>query len=418
MKRILLVAFVIVAAVSCRRDYPLAPEKEPEPPQEQLLPPARITQTTQYAEERCTAFNFEYPSLDPYGKAATLSGTIVIGDEISKDAPARGLFLYNHFTSYAAGECPSRGDLGAQKLMVGSGLISISADYYGFGVTQDKPQAYALAGANGQASADALAAAIDLLADMGYTWDNVIFNMGYSQGAQSAIAALKALKENHPEIRFTRTYAGGGLYDVKTTYRNLASSGQSPMPDVVVSALLSYNEFYALGIPREKLFKEPLLSNLDEWFLSKKHTLAQIEVLMDSDNLQEYVTPDVLDPESEISKQFYAVMDKESLCQGWEPRLGEKITLVHNKADDIVPVENTEKLIHFFREHGVTVKSRVENFSLIPLIRGPHNMGAVVFILDTLNDICSTLDIRLWVDASQVIQLVKSLPAASPDLVK
>ena len=91
---------------------------------------------------------------------------------------------------------------------------------------------------------------------------------------------------------------------------------------------------------------------------------------------------------------------------------------MHNKADDIVPVENTEKLIRFFREHGVTVRSRVENFSQIPLIRGPHNMGAVVFILDTLNDICSTLDISLWIDASQVLQLVKSLPVASVDLVK
>ena len=202
MKRLLKFALIIIGAVSCSRANPVTPEEEV---QAQNLPPARITDTIRYEDNNCTAYNFEYPSKDPYGKPVTLSGAIVIGDEITPEKPARGLFLYNHITIYVNDECPSQGELTVQKMMVGSGLISISADYYGFGATAGKHQAYGLADTNGEASIDALIAARTLLADMGYSWDQVIFNLGYSQGGQVAVAALKIATQKHPEIGWRRT---------------------------------------------------------------------------------------------------------------------------------------------------------------------------------------------------------------------
>lgn len=408
MRRILLFAFMAVVAVACRRDYAVVPPEETSG--QDMRPAARITETIRYDQPKCTAYNIEYPSRDPFGNPVTLSGTITIGDEIVKGNPARGLFLYNRYTSYSAEECPSRGHLGVQKIMVGSGLITISPDFYGFGATQDKHQAYGLADTNGEASADALVAAIDLLSDMGYTWDNFIFNMGYSQGGQSAIAALKMLTQKYPAIRLTRTFAGGGLYDVKDTYLKLASCGETSMPDVVISAILAYNEFYRLDIPLDRLFKEPLLSNLDQLFFSKKKTLQEIGAFMETDLLEDYLTPQVLDFESDISKQLCAATDKENLCRGWKPRPDEKVTLVHNKSDEIVPVQNTENLIRFFEDHGLIVHSRVEEFGGIPDVFKSHYVGAVPFILDTFTEICATLGISLWVDASQVIKFVKDLP--------
>ena len=125
MKRLLKFALIIIGAVSCSRANPVTPEEEV---QAQNLPPARITDTIRYEDNNCTAYNFEYPSKDPYGKPVTLSGAIVIGDEITPEKPARGLFLYNHITIYVNDECPSQGELTVQKMMVGSGLISISAE--------------------------------------------------------------------------------------------------------------------------------------------------------------------------------------------------------------------------------------------------------------------------------------------------
>lgn len=395
---------MVIGAVSCSRAIPVTPQDEAK---EQALPPARITETIRYEDSNCTAYNFEYPSTDPFGKPVTLSGTIVIGDEVTTEKPARGLFLYNHLTIYVNGECPSSGELTVQKIMVGSGLISISADYYGFGVTAGKHQAYGLADTNGEASVDALIAARTLLADMGYSWDDVIFNLGYSQGGQVAVAALKIATEKHPEIRFTCTFAGGGLYDVSATYRFLVSSGAASLPDTVISVLLAYNEFYKLGIPLEKMFREPLLSHIDQWFLSGDYNALKLRELIGTTSLSDLVTPDLLDPDSEISRKFLKAMDSERLCRGWAPWLNENITLVHNKADDVVPVVNTENLLRFLEDHGLTVDARVENFRQIPGVLAPHFWGAAPFFTDSVSKISSTLGIGLWIDLSSVLQLLR-----------
>ncbi|MBR5404361.1 MAG: hypothetical protein IK113_09105 [Bacteroidales bacterium] len=404
MKRLLKFALILIGAVSCSRAIPVTFQDEAK---EQALPPARITETIRYDDSNCTAYNFEYPSSDPFGKPVTLSGTIVIGDEITTEKPARGLFLYNHLTIYVNGECPSSGELTVQKIMVGSGLISISADYYGFGVTAGKHQAYGLADTNGQASIDALIAARTLLADMGYSWDDVIFNLGYSQGGQVAVAALKIATEKHPEIHFTRTFAGGGLYDVSATYRFLVSSGAASLPDTVISVLLAYNEFYKLGIPLEKMFREPLLGHIDQWFLSKDYNALELRELLGTTNLGDLVTPDLLDIDSDISKKFFQAMDRERLCRGWAPWLNEKISLVHNKADDVVPVVNTENLLRFLENHGLTVDARVENFRQIPGVLAPHFWGAAPFFTDSVSKISSALGIGLWIDLSSVLQLLR-----------
>ncbi len=404
MKRFLKFALVLIGAVSCSRANPVTPEEEVK---ETELPPARITETIRYEESNCTAYNFEYPSLDPFGSPVTLSGAIVIGDEITTEKPARGLFLYNHFTIYVNGECPSSGELTVQKIMVGSGLISISADYYGFGATAGKHQAYGLADTNGRASVDALIAARTLLADMGYSWEDVIFNLGYSQGGQVAVAALKILTEKHPEIRLTRTFAGGGLHDVSATYRFLVSAGESSLPDTVISVLLAYNEFYKLGIPLDRMFKEPLLSHIDQWFYSGDNSAVKLRELIGTTSLWDLVTPDLMDLDSEISKKFLKAMSSENLCRGWAPWLNEKISLVHNKADDVVPVENTQNLIRFFENHGLTVDSRVENFRQIPGVLPPHFWGSAPFFTDAVSKISSTLGIGLWIDMSEVVQLLR-----------
>ena len=404
MRKLLIVLLLVIGVVSCNRAKPVTPEGETK---EKELPPARITETIRYEKDKCTAYNIEYPSRDPYGKPETLSGTIVVGDEVTKDEPARGLFLYNHFTAYATRECPSRGELSVQKIMVGSGLISISSDFYGFGVTEDKPQAYGLADSNGEASVDALIAARDLLADMGYTWDNRIFNLGYSQGGQIAMAALKVITQKHPDIRFTQTFAGGGLYDISATYRFLVSSGKAPLPDTVISAILAYNEFYKLGFSYEDMFIEPLLGKIDQWFLSKEYTGVQLRDLIGTVNLRELVTPDMLNLDSDISKKFIEAMNKESLCRGWAPWLNEQITLVHNKVDDTVPVVNAENLIRFLENQGLTIDSHIENYQEIPGVLPPHFWGAAPFFTGSISRICSILGIGFWIDMSKVVQLFR-----------
>ena len=46
------------------------------------MPDARITETIRKDDKKATVYNIEYPSVDPFGNPVTLSGSIIIGDEV------------------------------------------------------------------------------------------------------------------------------------------------------------------------------------------------------------------------------------------------------------------------------------------------------------------------------------------------
>ena len=98
---------------------------------------AYVIDSSYIASSHMKVYNFAYPSVDPAGNPIMLSATISMGDEVSRDSHARGMLLYNHFTIYRADQCPSRGELSMQSMAVGLGLITVSPDYYGFGVSDE-----------------------------------------------------------------------------------------------------------------------------------------------------------------------------------------------------------------------------------------------------------------------------------------
>lgn len=356
---------------------------------------AYVTDSVYYSQARMKAYNFVYPSTDPFGQTVMLSATITVGDEVSRQNKALGMVLYNHFTVYRADECPTRGDLDVQKSLVNSHLITVSPDYYGFGNTEDKHQAYCIASVNARSSIDALIAARGLLANMGYRWDNKLFNIGYSQGAQTAIGVTRQLAENG-DIDITATFAGAGPYDIPATYRAFLTDSIAGMPSTVVSVLLAFNEFANLGIPYSDMFIEPLLSHIDEWIFSKQYTRAQIDNMIGSLMVNDYITPTLIDLNSPQSQRLLAAMDAENLCHGWTPRSNEYIYLFHNTADITVPAVNSEHLYTFLTSHGATnVNVDIDNYGTLPSLPG-HEFGALTFITRVTSQICSILGIEPW----------------------
>lgn len=399
----MLVAVFVVsspaALTSCSSDDPEETKEIP------LVTEARVYETVRYDKDHTTAYNFEYPSTDPFGKPVMLSGTITVGDEVNAENPARGLLLYNHFTVYRADQCPTKGDLDVQKAITGSGLITISADYYGFGITEDKQQAYCISGVNAQASVDALLAAKKLLPTLGYTWDdNVLFNAGYSQGGQTSMGVVRLIDQKYPNLHITWTFAGGGSYDIPETYRQMIKSDTSGMPSTVISVLLAYNEYFELGIPREQIFKEPVLSNIDEWVLSKKYSRTSIDNLVGSLSVSQFATPEMLDLNSSLSQKYMAALEKDNLCKGWRPRAENRILLVHNTKDITVPVENTENLYRFLIEQGVPQDNISYKVSNMGSLSGTpaHEMGAVFFAIHAITLVCDELNIKPWIDPTKI----------------
>lgn len=104
------------------------------------LSEAKVVRTNNSAT--MNAYTIIYPSKDPYGEDIMLSAVISVSTTITADNPAKGLVLYNHATINKATECPSRSDLGEQKMIAAFfPVITISPDYYGFGCTEKEHQA-------------------------------------------------------------------------------------------------------------------------------------------------------------------------------------------------------------------------------------------------------------------------------------
>ncbi len=318
-----------------------------------LITEAHITDSTYYADMSLTAYTFVYPSKDPYGNDVMLSGTITFGNAVKDSAYAKGLLLYNHYTVYRADQCPSKGYLSDQKYFSLLSLITISPDYYGFGATESKNQGYCISQANAQAAVDALLAAKEIMAAKGYSWGDRLFNLGYSQGGQTTMGVLRLVAEKYPDINFSYTFAGAGVYDLPQTYRQFLSASFAGKPSTVVSVMLAYNQYKNLGIAREAMLTEPVLSHIDEWILSKNYTLEEIDQMIGPLSIDQYSTPTMRDTTSSLSHTMMAALDLDNLCKGWTPRGNEKILLFHSSMDDYVPVVNTENLYNFLIDKGL-----------------------------------------------------------------
>ena len=345
----LLVLISAWMATACSKDDPLS-----EPMGSDLPMQAAYVMDSSYLESsKMKVYNIAYPSRDPYGNPIMLSAAITMGEQVVPGSKARGMLLYNHFTIYRTDQCPTRGNLDVEAGLVSNGMITISPDYYGFGVTQHHHQAYCLSAVNARASLDAVVAARSLLAGMGYVWADTLINGGYSQGGQTTMAVVRMATQEYPDVHITQTIAGAGAYDIPATYASFLDTAVAGQPSNVVSVLLAYNEFMQLGFGREELFTEPVLSHIDDWFFSKRYTRAEIDSKIGSLSIDRYCTAEVIDTTTETARRLLAAFDSDNLCKGWTPRTDEHILLFHSNQDITVPEVCTQHLYDFLTESGV-----------------------------------------------------------------
>ncbi len=355
-----------------------------------------ITDSVRYEAEHMTAYNYVYPSTAPDGRHITLSGTITLGDNVKKSRSAMGFILYNHYSIFRADQCPSRGELAIQKSMAQSPFITVSPDYYGFGVTEECNQAYCMSESNALASVDALKAAKELLAYMGYSWDDHLFNVGYSQGGQTAIGVTRWVALHCPDIKITCTLAGAGPYDMAATYSLMMQNTLAGQPSNIISVLLAYNEFSQLGMERPQMFLEPVLSHIDDWFYSKRYTRQEIDAMIGTQVAAEYLSPDLTNLETALSLRVAQALEHDNLCQGWTPRSNEPIYLFHNTDDNVVPVVNTVNLYQHLVSAGASqVTLDTAAYGNAAAVNG-HDIGALFFIVNATNIMCDMLGIEPW----------------------
>jgi pimeloyl-ACP methyl ester carboxylesterase len=307
---------------------------------------------------------FNYPSVDPFGNPCTLSGTITVDKTLMEEGkPYNGILLYNHFTIYATTQAPSRGAVEFPTGAAFTNFIVVAPDYYGFGITEKKPQAYCISRANGRASLDAYLAAKRLIEDLKVKKGDDFVIAGYSEGGQTTMGVLREISERHSEIKVKRAFAGDGPYDINSMFDAVAK-GNTEMPSTVCNVLYAFNHFFRLGYDIHDYLKDPVASHFDEWFLSKQYKrMALDEELIKTKKTTDVCTEAVLNASNPMSRRFRNAFSTDALTSGWTPRSDFDVMLFHDTKDDVVPVENFYAMSKFLKNHGVKTQEFVGEYS-------------------------------------------------------
>lgn len=331
---------------------------------------------------------FTYRTVDHAGKPCVMSAVLSLPSAKKASKQVGKMALYNHYTILRSNEAPSTGgEFDLQTIGMGKGMAVVSADYEGFGATGDRVQAYCYAEANARASIDALLAAREWLVQQGYTVGDSILNYGYSQGGQTAMAALKLSQtEYRGRVHFVKTIAGAGPYDLRITFRKFLEWKRIGMPAVLPMSMMTLNELYQLGIKDKEAFLEPLASNMKSWIVSKKFSLSEFTALLGTDSIAKFMQPAYCDSTSAEMKRVLSYVDKLRFIDDWTPDADTDVKLYHSLKDDIVAPENSQMLYEWLVSKGVE-KAVLDTSSLT----GTHLGSASYFLLYVM-----TYDLSDW----------------------
>jgi len=302
-----------------------------------------------------TEIHFRYPTQDYLGRPVWMSAQLLLESAQVASKHIGKMAMYSHYTIARLDECPSAGQSDMQKLVLSRHFAIVSADYEGFGETGDRWQAYCFGEANARASIDALLAAREWLVKEGYTLSDTIINYGYSQGAQTAVAAIKlSQSEYRGKVRFMKNFAGGGPYDLRLTFCKFLEYGEIDQPAVLPMTIITINELRNYGLNYADVFKAPLANNVKSWFISKKFSTKEIRELFGSDRISDFIQPAYTDSTSVEISAVLKEVDQYNLTTGWVPDADTDIKLFHSLNDGLVAPENSKQMYDFFVSNGVT----------------------------------------------------------------
>ena len=293
-----------------------------------------------YTHKHYASFPVSYWSQNPQGDSLLVSGRIYL----PKRRYLNGIVIANHYTMTADTEVPSN-MLSMESIFAMKGYAVIMPDYVGYGLSRHEVHPYLHWRNAAQTAVDLLNRMPALLDYYGYSYPNDVIVTGYSQGAAVALGVVRMLEElgeTTPWI-VRKLYAGAGPYDPAATYLYSVERDTMGIPAAIPLIVMGLSDAYDLGFELEDFFLDPLLSNYDEWLLSKEYSVQQINQNMGSIVMSELMTPESLDPNHPIADMLYEVLLSNSNV-GYD--LLSPAYFLHSIDDEVVPLLNTENLMN------------------------------------------------------------------------
>lgn len=294
------------------------------------------------------AISFTYRSADPQGYPVELSALLYVPDAALDGArDLTGICLTNHGTIASNAECPTN-RAQFEGALAWKNYAIVMPDYYGFGASADRPQAYLDAETTARGNIDAYLAAVQLLKDREVRIPDKLHSFGYSQGGFNSMANLKYVSK-HPELHvsFEKVMCGGSPFDVELTWNEYTRGTFRNAIAFVPMSVVSMNESQQLGIRYDALFKGSLLDNWRDWILSKKYSLGAINAKLGTNDLSAIMNDEFMTGTGEAYHTILNVCRRYSLTSGWVPPAGTRIILYHSRQDDTVPYSNLKAMKEF-----------------------------------------------------------------------
>lgn len=283
-----------------------------------------------------------YPSVDGEMNEVILSGKVML----PKGRKPKRLILVSHYTVGSNAEAPSN-CFSLEGVLVKLGYGLIIPDYCGYGVTADKIHPYLVMQETAINVTDMYFAVRDWLkaVDMEPEEEGVIL-MGYSQGGANTMAVeyLAETRYNDPKdtlqyMPIHRVFAGGGPYDVKSTYERFVNTDLAGYPVAVPLVLQGMIKGNNLQVQMSDMIKPKLLDHVDDWINSKRYTTAQINKLIGTTVTHELLTDEAMEQTSDNVAELYKAMTENSIVTyNWQPLAS--VYIMHSMDDEVVPYTN------------------------------------------------------------------------------
>ncbi len=354
--------------------------------------------------------NYTYQSVAPDGTPITLSSAMVFPQHIfertkrfaagDQEYDASGLMLHNRITTTKANDAPTQtSDMPIEGPLatIGTNYIIISPDGYGFGATVDKPQTYLLADITARNNLDAVKAARRLLDQMGYTYGDLITQIGYSQGGYSTMAVQRyidtygAESEALPHIDYT--LCGAGPYDLNNMLVTLTVPDATyPYPCALGLIVQGQIEAAGVDIKYSDIFQEPLDTKLPEWIRTKAYTTDQLNdsvfAITGGDEktgapVSKIFKLENFASDSHVLDPFFDALDKNSLVSGWTPNSNTRFYIYHSVDDEVVSYDNTLHLVDFLKNECGIGDDRLKYIES----ENKHVAAAQSFVLGAISEL-------------------------------
>lgn len=316
-------------------------------------------------------YDFRYASTDLEGKPVVLSAAIFMNKSLaSKKQDGKGCILLNHFTITDDADRPTN----VTKLTKLEGALQstkyfiIESDGIGFGNTVDRPQPYLQGRTLGKVDIDAFIAGRKLLDEEGFQYDDVVLNMGYSQGGYVGTWVDRLVAEGYrhdelPKIHYS--FLGAGSYDIWATYKDIIKETVTHYPVALPLVLWDIVNDSTTGVKYEDVLTQSYLDKISEWFDKKCYNTDSINSMayqLYNSNEEDGISTSLLfteqlwDPNSDIVQNHIKpwMIDHSTPYGDWAPINTDTITFVHSRTDEVVAPVNAYSISEFYKKQGYT----------------------------------------------------------------